>query len=139
MVRIRRFLARLVVFICVLCLSYSFATLLVGDIALISGKNELEFNRILINIIGFVIALVGIIIYLTGRLSLQNLKGIRTCRVVSVIVFGGMIVLSLLYMYLCGEVKYVMLSLMVCLWVLLFGFLYILSKIEKTFIGEEDK
>lgn len=117
-------------------IAYCLSLNIMGVVAVIIGLDSAKVINYCITVLFVVMSVIALYIYWSGRLNTSDIKGIKVCKLFVCIGFGGIILSSILYMLVLGEIKIVMLTLAIITWVLLFGFLHILNKIESKLVKE---
>lgn len=111
--------------------SYSIGNLIAGCVAVLFKINDAKITLYIVLAIAVAMFLIGMYLLWSGKINTKTKSGIRCLKMVVIIALGTSIVGSVLYMVLLKEIKQTMLLITVLDWVLLFGFVYTLTKIEK--------
>lgn len=100
--------------------------------ALVPELNEVSTTTLMIQGITIGLSVVAVVLIWSGVMAFSNLKRLKVTNAVISLYFISLIGLTVGYMALLGEVKYVLLFEVICAWVIWFVIMTSISNIRKN-------
>lgn len=100
--------------------------------AVIKELNEVSITSLMIKVITVVISVVALILIWSGVLSLSTIKTVKATSAVVNVYFLTLIGITVAYMAVLGDIKYVMVAELLGAWIIWFVILNALSNIRKS-------
>ena len=126
------FITRLVCSALMFVISYCFGVNVMGVLSVAFGFEDAVRINYGVWGICIVMFLVAMFLYWSGRMSTKSVSGVKCCKMVVGIGFGGIVASSVAYMVILKEVLQTMLILAIVTWLCLFVFIKVLNDIEKS-------
>lgn len=99
--------------------------------ALIPSLNDVATTTVMIRAITIVMTLLAVVLIWTGLLNFTSVKGVKATSLVISVYFVTLIAVTIGYMAVLGDIKYVMLAEVAGAWIIWFAILSSLSTISK--------
>lgn len=99
--------------------------------ALIPSLNDVATTTVMIRVITIVMTLLAVVLIWTGLLNFTSVKGVKATSLVISVYFVTLIAVTIGYMAVLGDIKYVMLAEVAGAWIIWFAILSSLSTISK--------
>lgn len=136
---VSKIIGRVVSSIISVCLAWVWAVQCAGLIgAVIPSLDSIPSTTLMIRVITIVVSVVAFILIWSGIMNLSKSKGIKVTSGIISAYFLTLIAITILYMVIIGDLKYVMLAEVVGAWVIWFVILSALSSMRKK-VEEADK
>lgn len=136
---VSKIIGRVVSSIISVCLAWVWAVQCAGLIgAVIPSLDSIPSTTLMIRVITIVVSVLAFILIWSGIMNLSKSKGIKVTSGIISAYFLTLIAITILYMIIIGDLKYVMLAEVVGAWVIWFVILSALSSMRKK-VEEADK
>ena len=99
--------------------------------ALIPSLNDVATTTVMIRVLTIVMALLAVVLIWTGLLNFTSVKGVKATSIAISVYFVTLIAVTIGYMAVLGDIKYVMLAEVAGAWIIWFAILSSLSTISK--------
>lgn len=99
--------------------------------ALIPSLNDVATTTVMIRVITVVMTLLAVVLIWTGLLNFTSVKGVKSTSIAISVYFVTLIAVTIGYMAVLGDIKYVMLAEVAGAWIIWFAILSSLSTISK--------
>lgn len=99
--------------------------------ALIPSLNDVATTTVMIRVITIVMTLLAVVLIWTGLLNFTSVKGVKATSIAISVYFVTLIAVTIGYMAVLGDIKYVMLAEVAGAWIIWFAILSSLSTISK--------
>lgn len=99
--------------------------------ALIPSLNDVATTTVMIRVLTIVMALLAVVLIWTGLLNFTSVKGVKSTSIAISVYFVTLIAVTIGYMAVLGDIKYVMLAEVAGAWIIWFAILSSLSTISK--------
>lgn len=99
--------------------------------ALIPSLNDVATTTVMIRVITIVMTLLAVVLIWTGLLNFTSAKGVKATSIAISLYFVTLIAVTIGYMAVLGDIKYVMLAEVAGAWIIWFAILSSLSTISK--------
>lgn len=99
--------------------------------AVIPSLNDVATTTVMIRVITIVMTLLAVVLIWTGLLNFTSVKGVKATSLVISVYFVTLIAVTIGYMAVLGDIKYVMLAEVAGAWIIWFAILSSLSTISK--------
>lgn len=99
--------------------------------ALIPSLNDVATTTVMIRVITVVMTLLAVVLIWTGLLNFTSVKGVKSTSIAISVYFVTLIAVTIGYMAVLGDIKYVMLAEAAGAWIIWFAILSSLSTISK--------
>ena len=99
--------------------------------ALIPSLNNVATTTVMIRVITIVMTLLAVVLIWTGLLNFTSVKGVKATSIAISVYFVTLIAVTIGYMVVLGDIKYVMLAEVAGAWIIWFAILSSLSTISK--------
>lgn len=99
--------------------------------ALIPSLNDVATTTVMIRVLTIVMTLLAVVLIWTGLLNFTSVKGVKATSITISVYFVTLIAVTIGYMAVLGDIKYVMLAEVAGAWIIWFAILSSLSTISK--------